>query len=139
MVGRGCYKLMQEDQAIRCIVEQLGTKHWSDISQAMQERYKLFGRSGKQCRERYYSFYIDGTIIWLHRSIRNPGLHRKRRSSLRPTKSLETNGQRFRNSSKAGKLLLILEPTMQSKTIFTLVSEEAYVASTGFLVQKTVP
>lgn len=50
MVLRSPFFITQEDQAIRSIVKDLGTKHWSDISQVMQEKYRLFGRSGKQCR-----------------------------------------------------------------------------------------
>lgn len=52
MVSRSSINFIQEDQAIQVIVQDLGTKRWSEISQTMQEKFKLYGRSGKQCRER---------------------------------------------------------------------------------------
>eukprot|EP00826_Nyctotherus_ovalis_P037321 TRINITY_DN3396_c0_g2_i7.p2 TRINITY_DN3396_c0_g2~~TRINITY_DN3396_c0_g2_i7.p2 ORF type:complete len:160 (-),score=32.55 TRINITY_DN3396_c0_g2_i7:257-736(-) len=42
-----------EDKAITVLVEKYGTKKWTLISRQLQEEYKIYGRSGKQCRERY--------------------------------------------------------------------------------------
>lgn len=41
-----------EDKAIVSLVKQYGIKNWSLVSHKLQEDYKIFGRSGKQCRER---------------------------------------------------------------------------------------
>ncbi|CAG9334805.1 unnamed protein product [Blepharisma stoltei] len=50
-----------EDDAIRALVEEYGVKHWTQISQYLQERYGIKGRSGKQCRERWHN-HIDPQI-----------------------------------------------------------------------------
>jgi len=43
----------EEDKAITMLVKKHGTKKWTLISRQLQEEYKIYGRSGKQCRERY--------------------------------------------------------------------------------------
>jgi len=37
------------------LVERYGVKRWTLIAQKMEEKYRLYGRSGKQCRERWYN------------------------------------------------------------------------------------
>lgn len=41
-----------EDKAIIQLVKKYGIKKWTYISHKLQEKYKIYGRSGKQCRER---------------------------------------------------------------------------------------
>jgi len=42
----------EEDEAISNLVETYGTRRWTFIAKKLQENYKIYGRSGKQCRER---------------------------------------------------------------------------------------
>ena len=43
-----------EDNAITKLINKYGIKKWALISKKMEEEYNIYGRSGKQCRERYY-------------------------------------------------------------------------------------
>ncbi len=45
----------EEDDAIRELVTEYGTKSWSLIAEHIQKKYKIGGRSGKQCRERWHN------------------------------------------------------------------------------------
>ncbi|CAK76218.1 unnamed protein product (macronuclear) [Paramecium tetraurelia] len=51
----------KEDLAILHLVKQYGIKKWTTVAEKMKEIYGLFGRSGKQCRERYHN-HLDPTI-----------------------------------------------------------------------------
>ncbi|CAK71028.1 unnamed protein product (macronuclear) [Paramecium tetraurelia] len=51
----------KEDAAILQLVKQYGIKKWTIVAEKMKEIYGLFGRSGKQCRERYHN-HLDPTI-----------------------------------------------------------------------------
>ncbi|CAD8049542.1 unnamed protein product [Paramecium sonneborni] len=51
----------KEDTAILQLVKQYGIKKWTIVAEKMKELYGLFGRSGKQCRERYHN-HLDPTI-----------------------------------------------------------------------------
>ncbi|CAK90826.1 unnamed protein product (macronuclear) [Paramecium tetraurelia] len=51
----------KEDIAILQLVKQYGIKKWTIVAEKMKEVYGLFGRSGKQCRERYHN-HLDPTI-----------------------------------------------------------------------------
>ncbi|CAD8062250.1 unnamed protein product [Paramecium sonneborni] len=51
----------KEDIAILHLVKQYGIKKWTTVAEKMKEIYGLFGRSGKQCRERYHN-HLDPTI-----------------------------------------------------------------------------
>jgi hypothetical protein len=42
----------EEDEAISSLVETYGTRRWTFIAKKLQEAYKIYGRTGKQCRER---------------------------------------------------------------------------------------
>lgn len=42
----------EEDEAISTLVETYGTRRWTFIAKKLQEAYRIYGRSGKQCRER---------------------------------------------------------------------------------------
>lgn len=57
---------IQEDEAITKLVDEYGNKKWTIIAEKLPLFAQGFVRSGKQCRERYSSFYLDGTIIWTH-------------------------------------------------------------------------
>ena len=46
-----------EDEAIIELVSKYGIRKWTLISKKLQEEYHIYGRSGKQCRERYLSSY----------------------------------------------------------------------------------
>lgn len=55
---------IEEDQAITSLVEQHGMRKWTLISKKLQEKFHIYGRSGKQCRERLaFILQIGGTII----------------------------------------------------------------------------
>ena len=41
-----------EDEAIIKLVKKYGIRKWTLISRRLQEEYQIYGRSGKQCRER---------------------------------------------------------------------------------------
>ena len=47
----------EEDDAITDLVNNYGDKKWTLISRKLQDQYHIYGRYGKQCRERYISFY----------------------------------------------------------------------------------
>lgn len=51
----------EEDDAIRELVHEHGTKHWTDIAQLMEERFLIKGRTGKQCRERWHN-HLDPSV-----------------------------------------------------------------------------
>jgi len=42
----------EEDKAIAKLVKKYGIKKWTLISRKLQEEHQIYGRSGKQCRER---------------------------------------------------------------------------------------
>lgn len=42
----------EEDEAITSLVKQHGIRKWTFISKKLQEKYHIYGRYGKQCRER---------------------------------------------------------------------------------------
>ena len=44
-----------EDDAIKALVLEYGVKKWTLISQRLQQEYRIHGRSGKQCRERWHN------------------------------------------------------------------------------------
>lgn len=44
----------EEDDAILSLVQTYGIRRWTLISKKLQENYHIHGRSGKQCRERYF-------------------------------------------------------------------------------------
>jgi hypothetical protein len=50
-----------EDKAIKELVEKYGIRKWTVVAQKMEEVYKLIGRSGKQCRERWHN-HLDPKI-----------------------------------------------------------------------------
>ena len=43
----------QEDEALREMVLEMGTRSWTELAITLKERYGIAGRSGKQCRERW--------------------------------------------------------------------------------------
>jgi hypothetical protein len=44
-----------EDAAIVNLVVEIGTKHWSDIADKLRKAFRIKGRTGKQCRERWHN------------------------------------------------------------------------------------
>lgn len=50
-----------EDEAIRHLVYENGTKHWTVISEKLKCLYNISGRTGKQCRERWHN-HLDPDI-----------------------------------------------------------------------------
>jgi len=42
----------EEDDAISTLVREHGVKKWTLIAHKLQEEYKIYGKTGKQCRER---------------------------------------------------------------------------------------
>jgi hypothetical protein len=50
-----------EDKAIKELVEKYGIRKWTVVAQKMEEVYRLIGRSGKQCRERWHN-HLDPKI-----------------------------------------------------------------------------
>lgn len=55
MVKRGTQSLTKEDEALKNIITIREVKKWSHISKIMESEYDIFGRSGKQCRERWHN------------------------------------------------------------------------------------
>jgi hypothetical protein len=51
----------QEDEAIRTLVEEFGIKQWTQVAKHLDQRFKLGGRTGKQCRERWHN-HLDPDI-----------------------------------------------------------------------------
>lgn len=51
---------MQEDDILRKLFEGEKIRKWSEISKKMWQEFKLEGRSGKQCRERYHNHLKGG-------------------------------------------------------------------------------
>ncbi len=86
----------EEDEAITQLVKHYGIRKWTLISKKLQERYGIHGRSGKQCRERYFFIVhrlIGGTIIWTRRSRRSRSRARRKRSYSTRRKHWETSGR----------------------------------------------
>ena len=52
----------EEDEAIKSLVLLHGTKSWTLIADLLQSEYSIFGRSGKQCRERWHN-HLDPDIV----------------------------------------------------------------------------
>ncbi|CAG9323693.1 unnamed protein product [Blepharisma stoltei] len=52
----------KDDEFIKTLVEEFGDKNWIIISQKLEERYNVKGRTGKQCRERWHN-HINPKII----------------------------------------------------------------------------
>lgn len=44
-----------QDQILKYLKEERKIKRWTDIAKIMNVEYKIGGRNGKQCRERYIS------------------------------------------------------------------------------------
>ena len=49
----------EEDDAIMQLVEKYGKKKWTLIANKLKEDFKIFGKTGKQCRERYYIYIYN--------------------------------------------------------------------------------
>lgn len=45
----------EEDAAIRTLVKTHGMRSWAIIEEYLASEYSIFGRSGKQCRERWHN------------------------------------------------------------------------------------
>ena len=43
----------EEDEAIAALVKKHGTKQWSLVARMLDREFRIVGRTGKQCRERY--------------------------------------------------------------------------------------
>jgi myb proto-oncogene protein len=52
---------IQEDDAIKCLTEEFGTKQWTLISELLIKRFNIRGRTAKQCRERWHN-HLDPDI-----------------------------------------------------------------------------
>lgn len=50
-----------EDDAIKELVDEYGIKHWTDIALLLDEIYRVKGRTGKQCRERWHN-HLDPSV-----------------------------------------------------------------------------
>merc|ERR1712146_773942 len=58
----------EEDESIRSLVQNYGTKSWSVIAEHIEKDHGIAGRSGKQCRERWHN-HLDPNIKktnWTH-------------------------------------------------------------------------
>lgn len=49
----------EEDKAISSLVRHYGIRRWTLISRKLQDKYHIYGRSGKQCRERFDYFSYE--------------------------------------------------------------------------------
>ena len=54
-------KNIQEDDAIKCLVDEFGTKQWTLIAKMLVSRYNIRGRTAKQCRERWHN-HLDYNV-----------------------------------------------------------------------------
>jgi hypothetical protein len=63
MASRGTYSFIQEDQILQHLVASAGSEKlkWVEVAKVLHEKVGRL-RTGKQCRERYYSTYLDGNI-----------------------------------------------------------------------------
>jgi myb proto-oncogene protein len=52
----------KEDEAITQLVLELGDKCWTSLSTALVERYRIKGRSAKQCRERWHN-HLNPAVV----------------------------------------------------------------------------
>lgn len=43
----------EEDKVLKLLKEERGEHKWARIARVMEQEFGLFGRTGKQCRERY--------------------------------------------------------------------------------------
>jgi Myb-like DNA-binding domain len=50
-----------EDQAILELVRTHGTKRWTTVAEEIHSVYKILGRTGKQCRERWHN-HLDPNV-----------------------------------------------------------------------------
>eukprot|EP00826_Nyctotherus_ovalis_P048699 TRINITY_DN5762_c0_g2_i3.p1 TRINITY_DN5762_c0_g2~~TRINITY_DN5762_c0_g2_i3.p1 ORF type:complete len:275 (-),score=47.76 TRINITY_DN5762_c0_g2_i3:542-1366(-) len=51
----------EEDCAVRKLVEKYGIKKWALISKKIYEQFHVYGRTGKQCRERWHN-HLDPEV-----------------------------------------------------------------------------
>eukprot|EP01066_Platyproteum_vivax_P021620 Platyproteum_vivax@DN980_c0_g1_i1.p1 len=63
----------EEDEAIRTLVLEHGTKRWSLIADLLKDRYQITHRTGKQCRERWHN-HLDPNVS------KNPWSEREERT-----------------------------------------------------------
>jgi len=52
---------LEEDSAVRKLVEKYGIKKWALISKKICEQFHIYGRTGKQCRERWHN-HLDPEV-----------------------------------------------------------------------------
>jgi hypothetical protein len=52
---------LEEDSAVRKLVEKYGIKKWALISKKICEQFNIYGRTGKQCRERWHN-HLDPEV-----------------------------------------------------------------------------
>lgn len=50
-----------EDQIIRKLVKENGTRQWALIAEKLSTEHTIHGRSGKQCRERWHN-HLSPTV-----------------------------------------------------------------------------
>ncbi|OMJ75502.1 hypothetical protein SteCoe_25351 [Stentor coeruleus] len=53
---------LEEDDAIKCLAEEFGTKEWTLIAKMLVTRYNIRGRTAKQCRERWHN-HLDPEVV----------------------------------------------------------------------------
>ena len=58
---------MQEDKILKYLREVRGISRWNDVAVTMNEEFSIFGRNGKQCRERYKLNNSDITITQIQK------------------------------------------------------------------------
>ncbi|CAG9325415.1 unnamed protein product [Blepharisma stoltei] len=51
----------EADDAISSLVKEFGLKHWTQIAKALKDRFGIRGKTGKQCRERWFN-HLDPDI-----------------------------------------------------------------------------
>ena len=57
--------LIQEDKAIKELISNYGVKKWTLVAKKLAEDFKIKGRSGKQCRERWHN-QLDPNVQKFH-------------------------------------------------------------------------
>lgn len=47
----------REDKILKYLREERGERKWATIARILEQEFDIPGRSGKQCRERYFMFH----------------------------------------------------------------------------------
>ena len=98
--------LIQEDHMIEELVKKYGQKSWANIALHISKLYGI-PRTGKQCRERYTCFHVDGTITWIPTLKKKFGAKKKNNDFFSCMEFTATSGLLLLNLFLAGTVFFI--------------------------------